>query len=124
MATSICTFDPLATPTRSTAESVSQDESSSDESPELDLSRLNNVYQALMSTLLDARQATPLPAIETTSIFNPADEEADAAASGAKNAKRRKMDKKKAKREDQKRMAEETVDVVGQSGDACCTSQY
>ncbi|GHJ85916.1 hypothetical protein NliqN6_2318 [Naganishia liquefaciens] len=108
---SIYTFDPLATPVPSVADTISQDESSGDESRGLDLSRLDNVYRALMSTLLDAQQAA-VPTVEGPAEVDAGNEDDGAAAGLPKNAKRRKMDKKKAKREEQKRMAEETVDVV------------
>lgn len=109
----IYTFDPLASPAPSITDSASQDDTSADEAAGLDVSRLENVYRALMSTLLDTQQAV-IPI--TSEPPEEMDGGTDAVANGApKNAKRRKMDKKKAKREEQKRMAEETVDVVGQS---------
>ena len=109
----ICTFDPLASPAHSTAGPATQDESSADEATGLDLARLENVYRALMSTLLDTQQATPPKTDEPPKEVDVGN--ADEGIDVPKNAKRRKMDKKKAKREEQKRMAEETVDVVGPS---------
>jgi hypothetical protein len=114
----IYTFDSLASPVPSTA-AVSHDEATDDDS-DIDPARLENVYQALMSTLLGVHPLIPQN-LPNPQKDDPEKEPTDAgnggtdAAGGVKNAKRRKMDKKKAKREDQKREAEVVVDVVGES---------
>ncbi|KAJ9112863.1 hypothetical protein QFC19_000418 [Naganishia cerealis] len=117
-------LDILATPASSRL-GYSTDETSNDEETNdgpLDLSRLQHVYQALMSTIVDLQQTQQMETSSPNEERQPSlvpevgqqDDGVRSTASGAaKNAKRRKMDKKKAKREEQKRSAEETVDVVG-----------
>jgi hypothetical protein len=76
---------------------------------DLDITHLDNVYQALMATILDVRTSHTVPDQPTTA----AEGEGKVDAGAVKNAKRRKMDKKRAKREEQKLAAEEVVDAVG-----------
>lgn len=119
----IYTFDPLASPAPSAGADI-QDDRSDDESSDIDVSRLDNVYKALMSTLLDSRLPVP-QSLSMSTTDEPVKEATDAGNGGTdgagavKNAKRRKMDKKKAKREEQKREAEEVVDVVGECSGLC-----
>jgi hypothetical protein len=78
---------------------------------DLDINHLDNVYQALMATILDVRPSHTVPDQPITAAEG--EEKTDVGA--VKNAKRRKMDKKRAKREEQKLAAEEVVDAVGAS---------
>lgn len=98
----------------SRASSLTPSTSSSSDTGEIDITHLDNVYQALMSTILDV-QPTSIPPQTVDGTTNGAGaaegEEKDAGA--MKNAKRRKMDKKRAKREEQKLAQEESVDAVG-----------
>jgi hypothetical protein len=89
---------------------------SSSDTGEIDMTRLDNVYQALMSTILDvpAYSISPQVVVDGTTNHGSVDEgEANTDGGAVKNAKRRKMDKKRAKREEQKLAQEESVDAVG-----------